>query len=64
MGIPHSAFEEKLEKLKQQKGAKLDIDLTASDLKDLVEEYKNVYVEVKGTKFPSGIAYIFSPFLS
>lgn len=53
MGIPHSAFEEKLEKLKQQKRAKLDIDLTASDLKDLVEEYKDVYVEVKGTKFPS-----------
>jgi len=67
MGIPHSAFEEKLEKLKQEKGVKLDIDLTASDLKCLVEEYKKVYDEVKGTKFPSGIALLhifsFSPFL-
>ncbi|XP_022760910.1 pyruvate, phosphate dikinase, chloroplastic-like [Durio zibethinus] len=53
MGIPHSLFEEKLEKMKEAKGAKLDTDLTSSDLKELVERYKNVYLEAKGEKFPS-----------
>ncbi|KAL3812748.1 hypothetical protein ACJIZ3_014016 [Penstemon smallii] len=53
MGIPHSLFEEKLEKMKNAKGLKHDTDLLASDLKELVEEYKGVYVEAKGEKFPS-----------
>ncbi|XP_018634044.1 pyruvate, phosphate dikinase, chloroplastic-like isoform X2 [Nicotiana tabacum] len=53
MGIPHSLFAEKLEKLKDAKGVKLDTELTASDLKQLVEQYKNVYLEAKGEKFPS-----------
>lgn len=54
MGIPHSLFEEKLEQMKEEKGARLDTDLTASDLKELVEQYKNVYLEAKGEEFPSG----------
>lgn len=54
MGIPHSSFEEKLEALKSTKGVKLDTELTSSDLKELVEQYKNVYLETKGEKFPSG----------
>lgn len=53
MGISHSLFAEKLEKLKDAKGVKLDTELTASDLKQLVEQYKIVYVEAKGEKFPS-----------
>ncbi|KAG4932020.1 hypothetical protein AAZX31_17G020000 [Glycine max] len=53
MDIPHSLFEEKLEKLKHTKGVKLDTDLTTYDLKDLVEQYKNVYLEARGEKFPS-----------
>ncbi|RHN64190.1 putative pyruvate, phosphate dikinase [Medicago truncatula] len=53
MDIPHSLFEEKLEKLKQSKGIKHDTGLSADDLKNLVEQYKNVYVEAKGEKFPS-----------
>lgn len=52
MGIPHSLFEEKLEKLKEAKGVELDTELTASDLKELVEQYKNVYLEAKGERFP------------
>lgn len=66
MGIPHSSFEEKLEKLKQAKGVKLDSELTASDLKELVEQYKNVYLERKGEHFPAGMKYnfLFSLFLS
>ncbi|KAE9602025.1 putative pyruvate, phosphate dikinase [Lupinus albus] len=53
LDIPHSLFEEKLQKLKNTKGVKLDTDLTASDLKDLVEQYKNVYLQAKGEEFPS-----------
>lgn len=53
MGIPHSAFEEKLEHLKEAKGVKLDTELTASDLKELAEQYKNVYLETKGEVFPA-----------
>lgn len=55
MGIPHSLFEEKLGQLKAERGVQLDTDLTASDLKDLVEQYKNVYVEFQGEKFPTGM---------
>ncbi|GAB4851185.1 hypothetical protein Ancab_030479 [Ancistrocladus abbreviatus] len=47
MGILHSSFEDKLEKLKHEKGVKLDTELTAFDLKELVLQYKNVYLEVK-----------------
>lgn len=54
MKIPHSKFEEKLENYKHQKGVELDTELTAADLKELVEQYKSVYVEVTGKKFPSG----------
>lgn len=57
-------FEEKLEKLKNLKGIKHDTELTASDLKELVEQYKNVYLETKGANFPSGIPYNIRTFLS
>ncbi|XP_009393111.2 pyruvate, phosphate dikinase 2-like [Musa acuminata AAA Group] len=53
MGIPHSLFEEKLEVLKAVKGVEQDADLTASDLKELVTRYKNVYTEAKGEHFPT-----------
>ncbi|GLT42044.1 hypothetical protein SLA2020_160660 [Shorea laevis] len=53
MGIPHSLFEEKLEKMKESKGVELDTDLTAADLKELVEQYKKVYLEAKDEEFPS-----------
>lgn len=54
MGIPHALFEEKLEALKASKGLRLDTELTAADLKQLVSEYKNVYLQAKGEQFPSG----------
>ncbi|KAK4769550.1 hypothetical protein SAY86_027700 [Trapa natans] len=53
MGIPHTLFEAKLQHLKNAKGVQLDTDLMDLDLKELVEEYKNVYLESKGEKFPS-----------
>ncbi|KAL6970343.1 pyruvate, phosphate dikinase [Sarracenia purpurea var. burkii] len=53
MGIPHSSFEEKLENLKNVTGVKLDTELTPNNLKELVEQYKKVYLETKGENFPS-----------
>lgn len=55
MDIPHALFEEKLEAMKKAKGLKNDTDLTATDLKELVSQYKDVYVEAKGEPFPSGV---------
>ncbi|KAL8161920.1 hypothetical protein V2J09_013409 [Rumex salicifolius] len=53
MGIPHSSFEEKLESLKAEKGVKFDAELASSDLKELVNQYKKVYLESTGQAFPS-----------
>jgi len=47
MGIKREHFEEELTKLKQKKNVKLDTDLNANDLKQLVETYKNIYVKQK-----------------
>ncbi|CAL5393128.1 unnamed protein product [Camellia sinensis] len=52
MGIPHSSFGEKSENLKNVEGVKLDTELTASDLKDLIEQYKDAYLKA-GENFPS-----------
>eukprot|EP00959_Pyramimonas_sp_CCMP1952_P108643 2271580-Pyramimonas_sp.AAC.1 len=39
----HEAFEHELEALKGEKGVTNDTDLTAEDLKELVERSKKVY---------------------
>lgn len=51
MGVSHSLFEERMESLKTSKGIEEDTDLTAGDLRQLVEEYKQVYIDA-GTSFP------------
>ncbi|KAJ3676332.1 hypothetical protein LUZ60_003744 [Juncus effusus] len=53
MGISHALFDEKLEEMKAAKGVKNDTDLTASDLKELVSQYKEVYTKAKGEPFPT-----------
>eukprot|EP00976_Prorocentrum_cordatum_P116653 1196192-Prorocentrum_minimum.AAC.9 len=51
MGMHHEAFEHELEALKGEKGVTNDTDLTAEDLKELVERSKKVY-EKFGKSFP------------
>ena len=51
MGIPHAAFEAELDDLKVSSGVWEDSDLTADQLKDLVQRYKQVYV-AHDTTFP------------
>lgn len=52
MGVSHEEFELVIEKLKKERGAKLDTDLTAEDLKILVDRYKAVYRKQTGFMFP------------
>jgi pyruvate,orthophosphate dikinase len=52
MGIAKSKFEEILDEVKEQKGAKLDTDLDAEDLKNVVKKYKALYLAEMGKEFP------------
>ena len=52
MEIPKVRFDSLLDEMKESKGIELDTDLTAEDLKTLVEQYKKVYKEEKGEEFP------------
>ncbi|MGN6429947.1 MAG: pyruvate, phosphate dikinase [Gaiellaceae bacterium] len=51
-GIDAGRFEEALAKLKKQRGAKQDVDLSADDLKELVSTFKEVYEHDTGSAFP------------
>ncbi|MCS6867097.1 MAG: pyruvate, phosphate dikinase [Gemmataceae bacterium] len=52
MGLDHDHFEHELHSMKVAKGVKLDTDLTADDLKELVQRYKAVYKKDVGDDFP------------
>jgi pyruvate,orthophosphate dikinase len=52
MKIPGEKFEQALTDLKAAKGVKLDTDLTAEDLKELVQQFKAIYQEHVGDSFP------------
>ena len=52
MGIDRMKFEELLEKKKEEVGARYDSDLSAEDLKELVEEYKKLYRKEIRQPFP------------
>src|SRR3989344_3761163 len=52
MEIPHSKFEEVLDKIKKEKNVKLDTQLTAADLKKVVDGYKKLVQKEKGKSFP------------
>ncbi|MDD3805956.1 MAG: PEP/pyruvate-binding domain-containing protein, partial [bacterium] len=52
MGIGRKHFEELLDEKKKALGAKLDTDLDAAALKELVVAYKHLYKVEKGEDFP------------
>ena len=52
LGVSGEKFEEAIEKKKEQKGVKEDIDLTAEDLKELAEEFKKIIKQETGKDFP------------
>ena len=51
-GIDSEHLEKPLENLKEKKGVKLDTELTADDLKELVANLKAKYKELTGEEFP------------
>ncbi len=53
MGLKHETFEHILEHKKEQLGVKLDTELNAADLKDLVRLYKKAYQQETGEEFPN-----------
>ena len=52
MMVPKSLFEVEIDKLKEAKGVKNDVDLTADDLKELVGTFKKIYEDNEGKPFP------------
>jgi pyruvate,orthophosphate dikinase len=52
MGVEHEHFEREIHKLKDEKKAKLDTDLSADDLRELVKRYKAVYKKDVKEDFP------------
>lgn len=53
MEMPKSNFEKIIDKVKEEKGISLDIDLDANDMKRLVKEFKAFYFAQKGEEFPT-----------
>ncbi|MDI6817121.1 MAG: pyruvate, phosphate dikinase [Actinomycetota bacterium] len=51
--IEGGLFEDAINELKEKKGAKLDTDLTADDLKELVQMFKNIVRDHTGREFPT-----------
>ncbi len=52
MDCEHEDFEHEIHTLKHQKGVKLDTELSADDLKELVKRYKAAYKKHVGDDFP------------
>lgn len=52
MGFPKSSFERKFDEIKKEKGVEFDTELTADDLKEVVEIYKKEYLNHAGSEFP------------
>ena len=53
MEVGKKYFEQLIDKMKEEKGVKLDIELTAADLKELSEQFKAEYKKQLGQDFPS-----------
>ena len=53
MEVGKKYFEQLIDKMKEEKGVKYDVDLTAQDLKILAEQFKAEYKNQLGKDFPS-----------
>ncbi|MBL4935159.1 pyruvate, phosphate dikinase [Clostridium sp. YIM B02515] len=53
MEVEKRNFENILDEVKEAKGVKLDTELDADDLKEVVKKFKAFYKEAKGEEFPS-----------
>ena len=53
MEVGKKYFEQLIDQMKEKKGVKFDVDLTAADLKELAGQFKAEYKKQLGTDFPS-----------
>ena len=53
MEVGKKYFEQLIDKMKEEKGVKLDVELTAEDLKELANEFKAEYKSKIGEDFPT-----------
>ena len=53
MEVGKKYFEELIDKMKEKKGVKQDVELSAEDLHDLAEQFKAEYKEKIGKEFPT-----------
>ena len=53
MEVGKKYFEQLIDKMKEDRCVKFDVDLTAADLKELAEQFKAEYKNQLGTDFPS-----------
>ena len=53
MEVGKKYFEQLIDKMKEEKGVKLDVELTAEDLQELAREFKAEYKEKIGEDFPT-----------
>ena len=53
MEVGKKYFEQLIDEMKEKKGVKFDVDLTADDLKELASQFKAEYKAKIGTDFPS-----------
>ena len=51
-GYPKNSFDRILDDMKQAKGVKQDTELTAEDMMELTEKFKDIYKELSGVDFP------------
>jgi pyruvate,orthophosphate dikinase len=51
-GIAAHRFEDALTELKRERGAQQDVDLSAEDLRELIQTYKRLYHDETGRDFP------------
>ncbi len=52
MGAEHEKFEHALHEVKEKKGVKLDTELDAKDLREVIKRYKAIIKKETGTEFP------------
>ncbi|MEI6058338.1 MAG: pyruvate, phosphate dikinase [archaeon] len=55
MNVEHRLFEEAIEKKKNTRGVKLDTQLTIEDMRELIQEYKDIVKKSTGKMFPSDV---------
>ncbi len=52
MEVSKSLFEKEIDAIKEKKGIKFDVDMTADDLKELINKFKAIYKNAMGEDFP------------